>query len=429
MKRTTILRSVAPAIVLALTAAACGSTSSNGTKATTPSTTSASGTTSTSAAKATLASETGAATLRAGLTGLLAEHVELAAMATDAALRGDNAGFQQYATALNGPTASNTSDLVAAITSAYGKDVGTAFDGLWRSQKHIPAFVAYTQAVAKGDNAAKAKALTDLTAYATTFGDTLHSVNANLPAAAVTAGIVMHAKTLTAVIDAQKSGDETAVYAALGTAAAHMVDFAKTLAVATAAKFPEKFAGDAASAASDLRSSLTAVLAEHVWLAASATGAALGGRQAQFDAAAAALNGPTNSNTVTLVNAIGSVYGSDVQTAFDGLWRSQKHIPAFVAYTQAVAKGDNAAKQAALANLTAYATTFGETLHTVNADLPADAVTQAIVMHATSVTAVIDAQKAASPMTASLLRAAVAHMYGTATVLADATVTKFPDKF
>jgi hypothetical protein len=136
-----------------------------------------------------------------------------------------------------------------------------------------------------------------------------------------------------------------------------------------------------------------------------------------------------DSNTSTLVSAIGSVYGSDVQTAFDGLWRSEKHIPAFVTYTQAVAKGDAAAAKKAIDDLTAYATTFGETLHTVNPHLAAAAVTQDIVMHATSLTAVIDAQKAADPKIAALLRTAVAHMYGTASLLADATVQQFPAKF
>ena len=425
MNRKHLIRTAAPVVALALMATACGSSSSSADKPAKPSSSSSVA----ASPKATLASASGAATLRAGLTGLLTEHVELAALATGAALRGDTAAFDQYAAALNGATESNTSDIVAAITSAYGQEVGTAFDGLWRSEKHIPAFVAYTKAVATGDDAAKQAALADLTGYATTFGETMHSVNSNLPADAVTAGIVEHAKTLTAVIDAQKAGDQTATFTALGAATGHMVDFAKTLAVATATKFPEKFDGDAASPGSDLRSALTAVLAEHVWLAADATGAALGGRQPEFEAAAAALNGPTDSNTSTLVDAIGSVYGSEVQTAFDGLWRSEKHIPAFVAYTQAVAKGDATAAKTAIDDLTAYATTFGETLNSVNADLPIDAVTQDIVMHATSLKAVIDAQKAADPKTPSLLRAAVAHMYGTASVLADATVKKFPAKF
>ena len=129
-----------------------------------------------------------------------------------------------------------------------------------------------------------------------------------------------------------------------------------------------------------------------------------------------------------LVDAIGSVYGSEVGTAFDGLWRSEKHIPQFVAYTQAVAKGDDAGKQAALKELTDYATTFGTTLNQVNENLPVDAVTQDIVMHATTLTAVIDAQKAGDPAAGAVAHSRCAHGT-TADVLAAATVKKFPRKF
>lgn len=425
MNRTTIVRTAAPVIALALTVAACGS--SGNSKSDSSSTTKAPAATKSASTK--LATESGAATLRAGLTGLLTEHVQLAAAATGAALRGDQASFDAYAGALNGPSDSNTSDLVAAIGDAYGPEVGQAFDGLWRSEKHIPAFVAYTQAVAKGDDAGKQAAVADLTGYATTFGETLHSVNANLPADAVTEGVTMHATTLLKVIDAQQAGDTPAAFAALQEATHHMSEFAATLADATAKKFPQKFDGDAMSPAAELRAGLTELLEQHVWLAADATGAALGGRQPEFDAAAAALNGPTNSNTSALVDAVGSVYGDQVKTAFDGLWRSEKHIPAFVAYTQAVAKGDSAGAQQAIDDLTAYAATFGETLHSVNKYLPADAVTMDITHHATTLKAVIDAQKANDPQAPMLLREAVAHMAGTAAVLANATEQAYPDKF
>jgi hypothetical protein len=424
MHRKALIRTAAPLVALALTAAACGSSSD--------SKSSDSGNKSSSTtmpASTVLASQTGAATLRAKLTSLLTEHVYLASEATGAALRGDMAGFDQWAGALNGQTDSNTADLTAAITSAYGQDVGTAFDGLWRSENHIPQFVAYTQAAAKGDDAGKQAAVDKLTAYAKTFGETLHSVNENLPADAVTQDITMHATTLIAVIDAQKSGDEAAVYATLEPAYAHMAGTAKVLAEATAKKFPEKFDGDAASPAADLRAGLTSLLEAHVWLAGDATGAALAGRQAQYDAAVAALNGQTNSNTSELVDAVGSIYGEDVKTAFDGLWRSENHIPQFVAYTQAAAKGDDAGKQAAVDKLTAYAKTFGETLNSVNANLPADAVADDITMHATTLIAVIDAQKAGSADVPKLTRAAVAHMEGTADVLAAATVKKYASKF
>jgi uncharacterized protein YccT (UPF0319 family) len=374
--------------------------------------------------------DTGAATLRAGLTDLLSEHVYLAALATGSALRGDTTGFEQFANALNGPTNSNTADLVAAIGSAYGPDVQKAFDGLWRSEKHIPQFVAYTQATAKGDKAGQDAAVTQLKAYAKEFGTTINSVNDKLPADVVEGAIVQHATELIAVINAQKAGDQPAVYSALRTAYSHMAHTATALAGGTVAKFPDKFNGAVDSKASELRSGLNLLLREHVWLAGSATGAALGGRMPQFEAVAAALNGPSNSNTADIVAAIGSVYGPEIQKAFDGLWRSEKHIPQFVAYTQAAAKNDQAGKDAAVTQLKAYAKEFGTTLNSVNDKLPAAAVESAIVEHATTLLAVIDAQAAKDPAkAATALRSAVGHMSMTAQAIAGATVAKFPEKF
>ena len=428
MKRKTLLRVAAPLLALTLVAGACGGGDDDDT---TNSAGDQGGSTETTAPAGQKASTTtGASTLRAGLTGLLSEHVYLAALATGAALRGDNKGFEAYAAALNGPSNSNTADLTAAITSAYGPEIGKAFDGLWRSEGHIPAFVAYTQAVAAGDKAKADKAVADLTAYAKTVGTTLNQVNSNLPAAAVEEMVKMHIVTLKTVVDAQKAGDQTKVYSSLREAYGHMGEMANALAGATAKKFPEKFDGDSSSKASELRSGLTLLLREHVLLASSATGAALGGRKPQFEAAAAALHGPRNSNSADIVNAVTSVYGSEVGKAFDGLWRSEGHVPSFVAYTQAVAAGDKAKADKAVADLLGYAKTFGTTMNSVNSNLPAAAVEEAIKIHATTLKAVVDAQKAGdAAKTASTLRAAVHHMSGTADVLADATVKQFPDKF
>jgi hypothetical protein len=417
------LRLASATVALALVGVACGDDDDA-----TPAGQSSSATTAPAASA--VSATSGAATLRAGLTGLLTEHVYLAALATGSALRGDNKGFEAYATALNGPTNSNTADLTAAITSVYGADVGKAFDGLWRSEGHIPAFVAYTQGVAANDKAKADKAVADLTAYAKTVGTTLNSVNSNLPAAAVEEGVKTHITTLKTVVDAQKAGDQPKVYSSLRAAYSHMNEFAATLAGATQAKFPDKIDGKADSKAATLRAGMTSLLREHVLLASSATGAALGGRQPQFEAAATALNGPTNSNTSDIVAAITSVYGAETGKAFDGLWRSQGHIPAFVAYTQAVAANDKAGADKAVADLLAYAKTFGTTMNSVNSNLPAAAVEDAIKMHATTLKAVVDAQKEGdATKTATALRTAVSHMSDTATVLADATVKKFVEKF
>jgi hypothetical protein len=415
------LRLASAAVALALVGVACGSDNDDD----------AAGQSATTAPASTApSSTTGAATLRAGLTGLLTEHVYLAALATGSALRGDTKGFEAYATALNGPSNSNTADITAAITSVYGAEVGRAFDGLWRSEGHIPAVVAYTQGIAANDKAKADKAVADLLGYAKVFGTTLNSVNSNLPAAAVEEGVKMHITTLKTVIDAQKAGNQPLVYSSLRAAYGHMGEFAGTLAGATQAKFPDKIDGRADTKAATLRAGMTSLLREHVFLAASATGGALGGRAPQFEAAAASLNGPSNSNTSDIVAAITSVYGAEVGRAFDGLWRSEGHIPAVVAYTQAIAANNQAGATKAVNDLLAYAKVFGTTLNSVNSNLPAAAVEDAIKMHATTLKAVIDAQKAGDAVaTATTLRAAVGHMSDTAAVLADATVKMFPEKF
>src|SRR5205823_1710058 len=142
-----------------------------------------------------------------------------------------------------GPTRSNTADIVAAVTSVYGDQTGKAFDGLWRSNGHIPAFVAYTQAVAKGDQAGAEKAVNDILAYAKAFGATMHDVNENLPADAVQQAIEKHATTLKAVVDDQKAGDAAKTATDLRAAVRHMSDTAGVIAGATVKKFPDKFSG------------------------------------------------------------------------------------------------------------------------------------------------------------------------------------------
>jgi hypothetical protein len=75
-----------------------------------------------------------------------------------------------------------------------------------------------------------------------------------------------------------------------------------------------------ATPAAELRTGLNALMSEHVILAAAATGAALGTRSAEFQAAA----GMLDANSMDIAKAIGSVYGPDAEQAFLPLWR--KHI-------------------------------------------------------------------------------------------------------
>ena len=176
--------------------------------------------------------------------------------------------------------------------------------------------------------------------------------------------------------------------------------------------------------AAQLRTGLNTLFSEHVSLAASATGAALGGRDAEFKAAASALD----ANSVDISKAIGSVYGKDAEAAFLPLWR--KHIGFVVDYTVATATKDKAKQTKAVNDLVGYTEDFGAFLSSANPNLPKAAVAELVKGHILTLKDVIDAQADKDyGKTYMLLRTATAHMHMIADPLADAIVKQFPDRF
>jgi hypothetical protein len=176
--------------------------------------------------------------------------------------------------------------------------------------------------------------------------------------------------------------------------------------------------------ASELRSGLNTLLSEHVSLAASATGAALGGRDAEFKAAAAALD----ANSVAISKAIGSVYGADAEAAFLPLWR--KHIGFVVDYTVGLATKDKAKQTKAVNDLVGYTEDFGAFLSSANPNLPKAAVAELVKGHILTLKDVIDAQAAKDyNKTYTLLRTATGHMHMIADPLAEAIVKQFPERY
>ena len=173
----------------------------------------------------------------------------------------------------------------------------------------------------------------------------------------------------------------------------------------------------------NLRVHLTELFNEHVALASAATGAALGGRTAEFQAAAATLD----QNSVAIAHLVGSVYGSDAETAFLQGWRN--HIGFFVDYTQADATHDDAKKQKALDDLNNYAVQVAQFFNAANG-MPLDATIALMKEHVVTLTSVIDAQ-AAGDQTAvyTKLAASMAHMQMLADPIAAATARKFPQQF
>ena len=127
------------------------------------------------------------------------------------------------------------------------------------------------------------------------------------------------------------------------------------------------------TAAADLRDGLTALLQEHVFLAGLTTSAALSG--ADYKVPAAVLD----KNSVSLSQAVGTVYGKPAGEQFLALWR--KHIGFFVDYTTAAAKGDTAGKAKANSDLDGYRADFDAFLTGANPNLPKGSVATDLVTH------------------------------------------------
>ena len=178
------------------------------------------------------------------------------------------------------------------------------------------------------------------------------------------------------------------------------------------------------SPASDLRTSLNTLLQEHIYLAAAATGSALGGRSTEFQAAAGALD----ANSIALSKAIGSVYGANAESAFLALWRT--HIGFVVDYTTGVATKDKAKQDKAVKALVDYTGTFGAFLSSANPNLTTEAVAGLVKDHVLTLKDVIDAQAAMNPAKAyTATRTAAMHMSMIADPLADAIIKQFPTRF
>jgi len=176
--------------------------------------------------------------------------------------------------------------------------------------------------------------------------------------------------------------------------------------------------------ASGLRSTLNTLFQEHIYLAAAATGAALGGREAEFKAATAALD----ANSVAISKAIGSVYSQGAEDAFLPLWR--KHIGMVVEYTVGVATNDKVKQDKAVADLIGYTQDFGAFLQSANPNLPKSVVADLVKQHVVTLKEVIDAQASKDQAKTYLaMRTAAGHMQMIADPLAEAIVKQFPDKF
>jgi hypothetical protein len=418
-----LVKLAAPLAIVAVFAAGCGKDDNgNGAKDARTTTTAAA----TGAPAGVEGVDTAAADLRAGLTSLLQEHVYLAGAAISTAVSAGGDMKNPAVVSAVDTLDANSVALSKAIGSAYGADAAKQFLSLWRA--HIGFFVDYTLGGATGDKAKQADAKAKLDQYRKDFGAFIESATggaAGLDQDKVAADLQMHVNTLLQAIDAVLAKDPT-VYAKLKEAADHMPMTADALAGSIDAQ--KKLEGDVDSPASALRTGLTALLQEHVYLAGLAINQAVadgGNLKAPATANAVAA---LDVNTVDLSKAVGSVYGADAAKQFLSLWRA--HIGFFVDYTLGGATGDKAEQAGAKAKLDQYRKDFGAFVASATrGKLSADQVAEDLQMHVNTLIDAIDAVLAKDPSVFPKLREAAQHMPMTADALAGAIVASAPDKF
>jgi len=349
--------------------------------------------------------------LREVLDLLLSEHVLLEASASGAILTLNQAGYTAAANALE----ANAADLAAVLGSIYGLKAAEGFLPIW--EKHTGYGVSYTTAQAAHDPARHDEAIQSLLASPAELGATFHAIEPNLPGDMVSSLFETHVTSMKQIIDLQAANDPVSVYATLRDARTHMRSIAREFTVGIAARFPDRFPDEAGDGPAELRSTLTLLLSEHIYLAAAATKAALKGKQAEFDAAA----GVMELNAIDLAAAVGSTYGQEAQEAFLPLWRG--HVGFAAEYTNSLVKNDIPGQRKALESLLAYPQALGTFFNSINPNLPVDAVAGMEEDHIRSLIEIIDSQNVGNEAAAfSLLRHAYAHTGAMAGLLAEGTL-------
>ncbi|ASN07122.1 copper amine oxidase [Virgibacillus necropolis] len=360
--------------------------------------------------------------LRATLGTLLSEHGNLAIITMRKGIEGAE-DFEAAAAQLG----ENTQALSDAIASVYGEEAGQGFHDMWSA--HIGYFVDYVNGTAAEDEAAKEKALEELSQYRQDFSAFLEkATEGRVEADALAEGLQTHVNQLVSAFDSYVAGDYATAFSKQADARSHLYMTAKGLSSAITAQFPDKFENQmAVTPAADLRLALNDILSGHVAFAITAMQNGIEGEESAkiFEANAAQLA----ANTDKLSAAIGSVYGDEAAAKFKEMWAG--HIGYFVDYVKATAAEDEEAKQAALDELKQYRADFSAFMETATGgNISADAVSESLQMHVNQLVASFDAYAAGDYEEAyNQFHEGYTHSNGIAKALSGAIVAQFPDKF
>lgn len=179
-----------------------------------------------------------------------------------------------------------------------------------------------------------------------------------------------------------------------------------------------------ATKAADLRANLVTLGVQHMNLVDQAVNAALDG-----DKDASAVAGVLYQNGNDIGAAVGSVYGKDAETTFDGVWKL--HLDQFVNYAVADSKGDANGKQAALDAISnGYTKPLAQYLAKANPNLPEATLESALAEHVKMTAQIIDEHVQGNYQAeANDLRMADQHIAGIFSTLTEGIVKQYPAKF
>jgi hypothetical protein len=312
----------------------------------------------------------GAVELRAQLEQLLGQHAILTVRLTRARLRGDADLAQSADAALS----KNAADIAALIAAVYGAKAGETFEQAWFN--HVTYLFNYARGVADDAAAVTSQARSQLDAYVIDLSEYLaEATNGEVSAEVIGEELRMHVDQLLEQVDAYAAEDYKRAFQLERESYAHMFPLGKALAAGIVTGEGGHLPKEFGSPSTELQSQLGMKFGEHAELAVDAMRSGISGL-ADFPAAAGALD----QNTRELTAIVESVFGAEGARAFQALWAD--HIDAFVEYTQALAKQDEAAEDAAKSRLTQFNDEFARFLSTsTQGRLGTAALADAFVMH------------------------------------------------
>jgi hypothetical protein len=357
---------------------------------------------------------TAAADFRVLIERLVREHVYLAAIMTEAAATRRTREFEGAASAFD----DNGIAFAQQLAAQYGEATQRAFLVLWR--RYQPLLVGYAARLV--NKKPTALVLVRINALPGAYGALMASIAPLINPHTAARQMMDVVAQIKSFIGSQAKRDFAKADSTVRSAGAKAGLLGAAVAMAMIEDHPAVFWGDPNAPAAVFRYTLSASLAENVYLLSLATQESATHRAAELKGATAALQ----ASSKQLVSHLGSMYGSGFAKTFTPLWERRNTL--FLNY--AAAGNDKAKKKKAVADLKQHAMDLATFFAGANKDLDEKEMAQLLSDLVSAQLAVVDAQLAGDFDKAVVaIRSAAQATEGLGTSLTQATVLKYPSKF